>query len=98
MSERFGARHSGRGIKTNSNNQNQRCKAKLRQACLDRVRNRRSEIVSRSRRQKSSNRLATTSSFNAMEMITAFAEEEGLSECALISLMEEMEEEIKREG
>ena len=96
MSQQVGARPSGRGFKTIRNNN--QMKAKLRQNCLDRIRSRRSEIVSRSRLQNSSNYDEHQLLLNAKELVSAFAEEEGLSESDLFSLMEEMEEELRREG
>ena len=73
---------------------NEQWKARLKQACLERIKNRRAEIILQSRRSQAFD----INPLNTKTIVHQVFEEEGISESDMFILLQEMEGDIRREG
>ena len=85
-----------------SRQRNDERKVKLRQACLERMRSKRLETVSRARRQTSGSveclQAQYTHLLDTKGLMNEFAREEGLTDADMFELMADMEEDLRKEG
>jgi len=84
-----------------SRQRNDERKVKLRQACLERMRSKRLETVSRARRQTSGSdeclQAQYTHLLDTKGLMNEFAREEGLTDADMFELMADMEEDLRKE-